>query len=94
MSRFAFITGATSGIGLASARALAGKGYDLVIAARNGEKLEQVKKDIEKEKKVKVTTCELDVRRPEEIHRVAEDCLKNVGTPLYSSERCRPCQGP
>lgn len=81
MSRFAFITGATSGIGLASARALAGKGYDLVIAARNGEKLEQVKKDIEKEKKVKVTTYELDVRRPEEIHRVAEDCLKNVGTP-------------
>ena len=47
MSSFAFITGATSGIGLASAKALAGKGYGLVLAARNEEKLAAVKKEIE-----------------------------------------------
>lgn len=44
MSSFAFITGATSGIGLASAKALAGKGYGLVLAARNEEKLAAVKR--------------------------------------------------
>lgn len=49
MSSFAFITGATSGIGLASAKALAGKGYGLVLAARNEEKLAAVKKEIEEE---------------------------------------------
>lgn len=49
MSSFAFITGATSGIGLATAKALAAKGYGLALAARNKEKLEQVKKEIEDE---------------------------------------------
>lgn len=44
MSSYAFITGATSGIGLASAKALATKGYGLALAARNKEKLEEVKK--------------------------------------------------
>jgi short-subunit dehydrogenase len=45
MSSYAFITGATSGIGLASAKALAAKGYGLALAARNKEKLEEVKKE-------------------------------------------------
>lgn len=36
MSQLAFITGATSGIGRATAEALAAKGYRL-LAARNGE---------------------------------------------------------
>lgn len=44
MSSYAFITGATSGIGLAGAKALAAKGYGLALAARNKEKLEEVKK--------------------------------------------------
>ena len=46
---FAFITGATSGIGLAAAKALAQKGYDLAIAARNESKLEEVKAEIKTE---------------------------------------------
>ena len=63
MNPYAFITGATSGIGLATAKALAASHYDLVLAARNTEKLASVKADIEKESGVKVTTYALDVPR-------------------------------
>ena len=66
MSKYAFITGATSGIGLATAKALAAGGYDLALAARNEGKLSSVKADIEKEFSVKVTPYVLDVREPEE----------------------------
>ena len=69
MSKYAFITGATSGIGLATAKALAAGGYDLALAARNEGKLSSVKADIEKEFSVKVTPYVLDVREPEEIRK-------------------------
>ncbi|WP_296999990.1 SDR family NAD(P)-dependent oxidoreductase [uncultured Dialister sp.] len=81
MSSFAFITGATSGIGLASAKALAGKGYGLVLAARNEEKLAAVKKEIEEEMGVPVIYYKLDVRNPDEIRAVADRCLREAGTP-------------
>ena len=47
MSQSAFITGATSGIGYATAKVLASRGYRLGIAARNSEKLEAVKQELE-----------------------------------------------
>lgn len=81
MSSFAFITGATSGIGLASAKALAGKGFGLVLAARNEEKLAAVKKEIEEEMGVPVIYYKLDVRNPDEIRAVADRCLREAGTP-------------
>ena len=75
MSKYAFITGATSGIGLATAKALAAGGYDLALAARNEGKLSSVKADIEKEFSVKVTPYVLDVREPEEIRKTVAACL-------------------
>lgn len=78
---FAFITGATSGIGLAAAKALAQKGYDLAIAARNESKLEEVKMEIKKEYPVKVETYVLDVRDGEAVKKVTKKCLENWGAP-------------
>lgn len=43
----ALITGASSGIGRDIARTLSKKGYDLVLVARDEEKLNQVKKELE-----------------------------------------------
>lgn len=44
----ALITGASSGIGRDMARTLSKKGYDLVLVARDGQKLEKVKKELER----------------------------------------------
>lgn len=81
MNPYAFITGATSGIGLATAKALAASHYDLVLAARNTEKLASVKADIEKESGVKVTTYALDVQDREAIKEVTTKVLDTFGAP-------------
>ena len=81
MSQYAFITGATSGIGLATAKALAAKKYDLVLAARNTEKLQQVKETISTTYGVQVTTYTLDVQKKEDIYQVVTDCLAQFGAP-------------
>ena len=44
----ALITGASSGLGRDMARTLSKKGYDLVLVARDGQKLEKVKKELER----------------------------------------------
>lgn len=47
----AIITGASSGIGAGIAKELAKEGANVVLAARNTEKLAQVEKEIKEQKK-------------------------------------------
>ncbi len=50
----AFITGATEGIGYEFSRIFASKGNDLILVARNGEKLKSIASDLAEKYKVKV----------------------------------------
>lgn len=68
----ALITGASTGIGKELAEIHAGRGGDLVVVARNRDKLLELKNELEKKYSVKVMTIAMDLGSagaPEEIYR-------------------------
>lgn len=65
-NKIAFITGATSGIGEATALLLAAEGYDIVITGRREERLAELKVRIENEYGRKVKTLCFDIRCKDE----------------------------
>lgn len=67
MNKTAFVTGATSGIGRATAKALAGEGYDLIITGRRADRLEALKQEIEQQQHVGVKALCFDVRNRAEV---------------------------
>ena len=60
----ALITGASSGIGLELARCFAADGYELVLVARNNEKLNLIARELEQEYSAAVTTLTFDLSLP------------------------------
>lgn len=62
-----FISGATSGIGEATARLFSQNGYDLIITGRRAERLETLQSEIEKTNGVKVISLCFDVRNQNEV---------------------------
>jgi len=64
--KVALVTGASSGIGRASAIALASQGASVTIAARRIEKLEELKKEIETKGR-KALVVQMDVLKKEDI---------------------------
>ncbi|MCL4120842.1 UNVERIFIED_CONTAM: hypothetical protein GTU68_022244 [Idotea baltica] len=59
MKKIAFITGATSGIGLATAQELANNNIKLILCGRRKERLEAIKKELEQ--KTEIHTLNFDV---------------------------------
>lgn len=65
----AFITGASSGIGEEMAKYLSELGYDIIVAARRKDKLEELKKAL----KTNVEIYALDLSKEEECFRLYEE---------------------
>ncbi len=70
MSR-ALVTGATVGLGRGFADALADRGHDLILVARNEERLASVAADLRRTHGVAVETVSADLGRRDDVDRVA-----------------------
>lgn len=80
-TRFAFITGATSGIGHGFAHELARDGFNLVIIARNEIRLKEVKGELEARYSIKVKIIPRDLTDPDAPEEIFE-ILKQEGIVL------------
>ncbi|MCE1199464.1 MAG: SDR family NAD(P)-dependent oxidoreductase [Marinilabiliales bacterium] len=67
MSKIALITGATSGIGAATARLLAANGYDLILTGRRNRRLVDLEHEINANHKVRCLLLCFDVTDPEQV---------------------------
>jgi len=70
--KLAFITGATSGIGLACATRLAAEGCHLLLWARRADRLDAVGRDLSTNYDIRVQTDVVDVRDRATVERVAQ----------------------
>ncbi len=68
----AFITGSTSGFGLATANKFASKGYELIINGRREDRLEKIADEIRKNYKVEVLPLLFDVRIQQDVFQAIE----------------------
>ena len=66
MKKIGLITGATSGIGKATAKLLAENNYDLIITGRRKERLEELKADLED--KCNIYILNFDIRNKTEVY--------------------------
>jgi len=67
MAKIALITGATSGIGEATAHLFAREGYNLVLTGRREERLTKLAAALNKKYNIEVATSSFDVRNRDEV---------------------------
>lgn len=80
MNKIALITGATSGIGQATALKAAEAGFDIIITGRRAERLAKLAEDI-RSKGVDVLSLPFDIRQPQEVQNAIDSLTgkwKNV----------------
>ena len=72
------ITGATAGIGLASARSFAAEGARLVLAARSADTLEQITEELRQQGRDSIA-WPTDMRNQAEVERLADAAFQQFG---------------
>ena len=76
--RLAVVTGASGGIGYELVRLLALDGYDLLLAARSGDKLNSIAADFQAKHQVQVTPVVVDLSQPHAAATIV-DALDRIG---------------
>jgi NADP-dependent 3-hydroxy acid dehydrogenase YdfG len=76
MNRIALITGATSGIGYATAKILADNKFDLIITGRRDDRLREIKKELELSGFSKVLTICFDVKNRKQVIKAITELPK------------------
>lgn len=83
-NKWILVTGASSGLGYEMASQLAlNHNANLIVAARRGDKLQQLKEELEQKANVKVKVVVADLSKPEDVERLIEESLN--GQPLYAA---------
>jgi len=77
--KVAVVSGASSGLGVQMATALARQGADLVLLARRKERLDDLAEILQKGEGVKVLTVKCDVTSTDDINAAAEAAEKEYG---------------
>ena len=75
--KIALVTGASSGIGMACARAFADEGARLILAARRGERLESLAEELKTEFGTQTHILEMDVRDRVAVNAAIEGLPEN-----------------
>ena len=78
MNKCVLITGATSGIGLATAHVFAMNGYDLILTGRREDRLKKIKEEILQNAAIDITLLCFDVRNFNE----CEKAMGSVSRPV------------
>jgi len=94
MTEYALITGASSGIGMELARIAASKNMNLILLARNAEKLMQLRSELEGLFKIKVLAVGCDLSAADSVEKiksllhgrgiVPDILINNAGFGMYS----------
>ena len=71
------ITGASSGIGKEFARAFAKRGFDLILVARNLDKLKELRQELKKDRQINVELFDIDLSLEGSPEKLYEYCKEN-----------------
>jgi uncharacterized protein len=74
---FAVVTGASRGLGMAFARELAKRGYNLVLVARSAERLNEFASELRRLNAIDVIVLPVDLTAPGASQNLAEELSKN-----------------